>query len=158
MIIGGFDVYFYKCSDDTNVISKTLSNRITCTGTLRQGTSVLDPVIEISDCNPPDYTQIFDPSEYNYMYIPKFGRYYFINNIAAEKTTVWIISAHVDVLMSYKSQILGLTATAARNETLYNTYLVDDKITSYSNENVQTIKFNYTFDYEAAPYFLYFAG
>ena len=72
----------------------------------------------------------------NYMYCTDTGKYYYIENYRVENQTVRII-AKVDVLMTYKTQILSNTCTVAKNEngSLSDSYLYDDnyKIDAYSN-------------------------
>ena len=45
----------------------------------------------------------------NYAYIPKFKRYYFITGIEILSKTLMAVSMHVDVLESFKSDILAGT-------------------------------------------------
>ena len=62
----------------------------------------------------------------NYVYIPDFNRYYFINDITSVRQNLWRLSLHVDVLMSYKKEIKNTKAFISRNEFIYNDKLVDD--------------------------------
>lgn len=80
-------------------INKTLGSSLELTGALRGESSVINPSFLIEDSN---------PSLYNYCYIEDFGRYYFITNITSVRTGIWKIDCAVDVLMSFKSQILNL--------------------------------------------------
>lgn len=72
----------------------------------------------------------------NYMYCTDIGKYYYIENYRVENQTVRII-AKVDVLMTYKTDILANTCTVAKNENgkIADSYLYDDnyKIDAYSN-------------------------
>ena len=60
----------------------------------------------------------FDPailsSGYNYAYIDTYGRYYYITDMAADSGKKIIISLAVDVLNTYKSQILESPVNVVR--------------------------------------------
>lgn len=72
---------------------------MTLTGTLRGESSVINPSFQIETTN---------PSSYNYCYIQEFGRYYFITDITSVRNGLWRIDCSVDVLMSFRTQILNL--------------------------------------------------
>lgn len=93
------DIILYKTQSERERINKTLSNTLTLTGTLRGESSVINPSFIIQ------YENI---SSYNYCYISSFNRYYFINNITSIRNGLWKIDCSVDVLMSYKQDILNL--------------------------------------------------
>lgn len=69
------------------------------TGTLKDPCSVINPTVKV-------VRGVLDivPDLYNYAYIAKFGRYYFVDNVAW-MNGFWEISMTVDVLASYRSQI-----------------------------------------------------
>lgn len=124
-----FTIDFYNNSSETEKVDKDLSSHIQLTGNLKAESSVIDPTIIINASAMP-------PS--NYMYIGQFNRYYFINNITSIRDGLWQISAHVDVLMTYKSQIRACTALIDRQEYSFNPYLPDDMV-PLSNDNRQMI-------------------
>lgn len=86
-------------NSERQAINKSLSSGITLLGSLRNESSIINPIILI---------EIDNPSGYNYMYIPEFGRYYFITDAVSVRTGLWRISGAVDVLMSFASDILNL--------------------------------------------------
>lgn len=93
-----FDIYLYKNKSEKNKLNKSLTNPVTLTGVLREETSIITPIITISANN---------PYNYNYAYIPVFGRYYFINDILSVNQGAWRLHMQVDPLMSFKAQILN---------------------------------------------------
>lgn len=110
-------IFLHKTTSERNKIIKEFNSNdsLTLAGSLRAECSLLHPVIlvEISGSS---------IAQYNYCYIPEFGRYYFINNIESVRTNVWRIHCNVDVLMSYSQQILNLNVivsdeTSPDNET-----------------------------------------
>lgn len=121
----------YKCSDENNKITKAnLTDIIQLTGTFRGEVSVMNPSVTIETA-----TNI---SGYNYAYISDFGRYYFIKEIKAIRTNLWELSLTVDVLMTYHTEILALTAVIRRNENLFNLYLNDNQYQTLNYSRIQT--------------------
>lgn len=120
-------------SSPVEKIGKTLSAGNTYNCALKDDTSVLDPVIIIQTSD-----NIYT---YNYMYISDFGRYYFINDIISLNNNRWMIKAHVDVLETYKANILNNNAVIKRQENLFNLYLDDPEFHVLNYERVQTLKF-----------------
>ena len=115
-----FTMYFYKSTAEKNRMDKTsyLELIIQSTGTLRRATSIITPEFEFVYNKVPDF---------NYVYIPNFGRYYFIDNIVSYRNGVWTLSLSVDVLMSFKEQILQCEAFITRNEFEYEPRLMDNR-------------------------------
>lgn len=94
-------------NSEKNKINKSLSNAVTFTGTLRDETSIINPIILM---------ELENPSNYNYAYIPEFDRYYFINDMVSVNNNLWRISLKVDVLESFKNQILASSAILSDTE------------------------------------------
>ena len=93
------NIVLYVNSSEKQALNKTLSSALTLTGTLRGESSIISPTFNI---------EVTNPSGYNYCYISEFGRYYFIKNITSVRNGIWRIDCEVDVLMSFKAQILNL--------------------------------------------------
>ena len=98
------DIVLYVNSSEKQAINKIISSGDTLTGALRDESSVINPSFLI---------QYTNPSAYNYCYIAEFGRYYFITDIVSVRTNLWRINCTVDVLMSFKTQILNLNVTVS---------------------------------------------
>ena len=60
----------------------------------------------------------------NYLHIPAFGRYYWIENMSYELGE-WTISCKCDVLASYKSQIGSSSQYVLRSASAYDEYIID---------------------------------
>lgn len=118
-------------------VTKDLEVISDITGSLKDGTSIIDPKIIIQGT--PATTQQIVSS--NYMYIEDFGRYYFINDISSVRTNLWEVSCHVDVLQTYADQIKAQTAIIQRQENKWNLYLNDGSFKVYQNPNVLTKPF-----------------
>ena len=120
-------------SSPVEKIGKTLTAGGSYSCSLKDTTSVLNPVLIIRTSDP-----VYN---YNYLYIQEFGRYYFINDIKSVNNNAWEISAHVDVLDTYKTAILANEAVIRRQDKLFNLYLDDPDFHVLNYERVQTLKF-----------------
>lgn len=117
------ELRLYKNISEQNKINKTLKNELVLTGTLRETTSVIKPSITI---------ELSNPTTYNYVYIPQFKRYYYINNIISQRHNIWTLELNVDVLMSYKNDILDLRCVIDKQENQVDSNLINDG--SYVNQ------------------------
>ena len=103
------NIILYDNKSPKNKIGKTLANANSITGTLRGETSTsnIQMLLNIIDLNP-----------YNYMYIADFDKYYFITNIISVRTGLWLVNASIDVLESYKNEILQLNVILSDTESV----------------------------------------
>lgn len=148
-----FDITFYKNESPSNFVNKKLTLNHTMQGTLREGTSLIDPIL-IVEANAPG----FQANGYNYVYVPDFDRYYYITNIVSTYYKMWEIHCHVDVLMSFKDDILEQTAIVSRQETTYNLMLDDGTFMTYQNPKIQTKVFSNPTPFETQEFVLVVAG
>lgn len=129
-------IKFYKNLSDNIVVDKNITQiGLDQSGTLREACSIIDPVIKFEK-----FTD-FDLSACNYLYIPDFGRYYYINEIIAISDKMFEIHCHVDVLRTYRSGIRSNSAVIARQESQYNLYLPDGVFKTYANPHYEIRKF-----------------
>lgn len=103
-------------SNEKNKINKTLTTIDTLEGSLKEPSSIISPEITI---------QRSDPTGFNYCYIPEFGRYYFVANITVIHSNIMKISLTVDVLESFKNEILAQTVIIEKNTNQFDPYLMD---------------------------------
>lgn len=123
------EIRLYSSSDETNKINKTLTNEIVLNGTLKDETSVINPIILIEANN---------LTQYNYCYIPLFKRYYFIKDITVVRNNLFRLFLDIDVLMSYKDEILNLDCIVNKQENNSTPY-VNDNSRIYENRNFTSI-------------------
>lgn len=128
-----FSISLMNNQEELNKISKNPSIVMTLNGTLREETSLIDPVVII------EYNGTL--TNVNYAYIPEFNRYYFITQIESVRTGLWRVCCHCDVLKTYAQAILGCECVVARNEKNYNLLLNDAYFKVYSNPRVQIANF-----------------
>lgn len=134
-----FSVDLYQNESPVEKIGKRLSNSHPISDVLlKRDTSILRPVLLVNSAQ--------DIYTYNYMYISEFSRYYFIDDIRSVNNNMWEISAHVDVLETYKDEILSNQAVIRRQQNRYNTYLNDPEWLVYAYESVVAYKFTSPFD------------
>lgn len=126
-------IKLYKTPSEVNRVTKVLNDELSLTGELRESSSVITPIIKIEDD---------DLTDYNYAYIPEFGRYYFITNITSVRNNLWEVAMRVDVLMTYATEIKANTAVIARNANLWNLYYQDEQFKILNYETIQTKAFS----------------
>ena len=119
----------YHNNAEQNRLDKTnfLENVSTLNGYLRDKTSITNPSIII---------EMNDFPTFNYVFLPKFNRYYYVTNIISIATNLWQIDMHVDVLMSYKDKILLQSAIIERNEYEWDPYLIDSSLPVSKEPNI----------------------
>ena len=100
-------IKFYYNSSEKNKIGKSISRELTMNGNLRDECSVINPTILVEHSN---------LSNYNYVYIPEFNRYYFITEMTIVRNNLWRISLKVDVLESFKFNILNLSCIVDKQQ------------------------------------------
>lgn len=150
-----FSIVFYTNDSPVNRIDKDLTSVVTATGTLRDGASILNPEIEIESPLTPTIVAAI-----NYAHIEVFNRYYFVTDIKTEINGLWVVSMHVDVLMTYKDEIRAQDAVVARQENYpnYNMYLDDGWFMAYQNPYIQTKVFSNPTPFETQEFVLVIAG
>lgn len=127
------NITLYSTTNDRRVVSKTLTQIAAITNaTIYGDITVTHPTLLLH------YNAAYLNA--NYVYIPEFSRYYFINNISLSSGERMIINCEVDVLNTYKSQIKTLNCTVVRNEHAKRTYLPDRYMTPTSKKSIKTYK------------------
>ena len=103
-------ITLYTVSDDPRVLNKTLGSAITTAKTL----SIYDSIDIVSPVFVLDYNANIVNA--TYLYCEELHRYYFINGISLDKGTRMILSCSIDVLMTYKNQLVNCKCCVLRNE------------------------------------------
>lgn len=88
-----------KTNDGNNVINKTLLTPESLDINLRKNINISSPELLLK----------FDDSilQYNYCEIVELGRFYFIDRIESMSKQVWKLYLSIDVLETYKTEILN---------------------------------------------------
>lgn len=124
-----------NCTDEKNKIRKTFTPRYTYDNCkIKEPSSIINPTILIQ-------ADISSLAGCNYMQIPAFKRYYYINNITSATNTTCSIVAHVDVLKSYENQILDCSGYVDRQEDIVSVMLADTQRPQQVNPAISTVPF-----------------
>jgi len=86
---------------DARCINKKLVDAQTFTGQMRDEVSIMNPIVRI---------EVESIPRFNYAYIPELERYYMIDDITVYREGIVDVSMSVDVLMSFKRDILSSIA------------------------------------------------
>lgn len=121
-------LHLNKNLSSANTLNKVLSPSKQFDVILKENTSLLFPVVTVTG-------KLYDFHEYNYAYIPSFGRYYFMSEPKSVGVNLVELSFSVDVLMSWKDQIKNCKAFITRQENKYNTFYYDEKFPEFCYNN-----------------------
>lgn len=110
----------------SNVIEKNLEQLQTFEISLIHEFNILTPVL------------IFTKSNFNfnanYIYIPQYNRYYFINDITTSSGNRVQINCSIDVLKTYAEQIKNCPCVVLRSESVGINQITDDKLPIAPNQ------------------------
>lgn len=76
----------------------------------------------------------------NYVYIPEWDRYYYIDNITVSAGHTLTLNCVVDVLNSFKDEIKNLTVNVERNENADFSDISDLSVCTSNRQEVVTLK------------------
>lgn len=88
---------FFINKSDKRVLNKNLQSLNVLEIQLKENVSYISPVLILRNFN----------TSANYVFIPSFNRYYYINDVIFSTGNTFIVYCSVDVLMSFKSEILS---------------------------------------------------
>lgn len=113
-----FNITLGYTNDPVNRIDKTITNKTVISGTLKHESDIRNPVIKINH----------EDKTFNYVYIPGFNRYYYVDEIRSIRTGLLEVSLRTDVLMTFASQIIDTDLMIDRTGELSeaNLYIDDD--------------------------------
>jgi hypothetical protein len=125
--------------------------------------AIPDNVIEKMDLLNPVLTfkndQFNQYANANYCHIgAPFNRYYFMGTATAGEDGLTRIPCHVDVLYTYRQNILNADCIAERSSSSYSDYLQDEYIQIEKGYTYNISKFNYSFDPDTGDYVLLVSG
>ena len=143
------EVILYKNSSENNVIGKSLAQIKSVECNLKNDVSVINPTFVLS------YTDSILDS--NYCFIPKFNRYYFIDEIIPITADRIIIKCKVDVLESFKNDIKSLTAIINKQEIIADKFIDDGSWIVENKDFLQSYNFSNGFN-DSGEFILITAG
>lgn len=108
-------IYFAKVNKRRNsTLQATFSTSFDCV--LKQATSIDRP------------TFILESASFDFNLAKWDDKYYFVDNVVSVKNNIWEVSCVLDVLATYKSEILASTQYVSYSSQLGNSWLVDTRI------------------------------
>lgn len=128
----------YNTNSETNRINKMLTDETEFDVRLKDKSSVVNPVLLLKS-----ETYI----NFNYAYIPKFQRYYFVDDISVFPNKMYLLTLRCDVLTSFKDDILKSYARIVE-QTNSNAYY-DSNLKSEVRKEVDTYMSDVSFDLTA---------
>ena len=147
------DILLYNNASEPNEINKALTLKDTISSAIIKGNLSYES---------PAFTLVYDGNvahDINYMYVQELGRYYFITDIINLTGGRYEIRGKVDVLESFKSAVLGLSAVIDKGCLVgdVNMFLDDGSYVCENKEFNSVINFPSGFN-EAGEYILITAG
>ena len=133
------NITLYKSTAEPNRLNKTpfLTQLASYSGAVaRQNLSIMNPLLVLQE-------SIANIKDANYCYISDFGRYYYIREKTCDVNGLYTLVLNIDVLMSYKTDILLQKGIVSKQEGIYNMYLPSD-VPSEVRPLVTTVKLNPT--------------
>lgn len=116
-------------SQPKNSVKKAYTTWANLTGSMRDVLNVTNPVFLVQA------TTQYDKA--NAVYCEELDRYYFITGKNWVRTGLLEISCHVDVLVSYQSEIWNNAGIISRNANLFNGYLPDNRQKLFAYDKIQ---------------------
>lgn len=129
-----FSIVFGQNQSEPIMFTKTILNTFTYSGYLKENCSISNPHI-IVEGNASTFASC------NYMEIADFSRKYYIVDMIAREGKMVEIVGRVDVLSSFRDEILTNVAITSRQENEWNLYLNDGSFSVYQNDMVVTKSF-----------------
>ena len=135
-----FPIFLKRTNNKKNVINKTYVDDLTTQVdvTLKNETSITDPVFLISG----DLNNI---TQFNYITCDFFKRNYFIIDIKQVRHNLYEITAHVDVLTTYASELLQTRCIFERQTNIFDPWLNDTnlKVEAYTQMQIKAFGFKF---------------
>lgn len=122
-----FTIQFGKTTKQKNSTKVPAISSSTVEIVLKDDTSIINPTFRIRT----EYGGMASPEqlfEYNYCYCSSFKRYYYITNIVAITSKVFDIYCAVDVLATFRDDILQTKAFVTYAQSKYNTAISDRRL------------------------------
>lgn len=147
---GKTTIFAYRLNDEADHITKSLTFVTVLEGKFTAPVGIKTLELDVIDYN--------IDNAYNYVYIPKLKRYYYIDNVVLTTKDYTRLVLKEDVLMSWKSLILSQSAFVTRYGGSTMTNLVDNRLPledsqrvekhTFTNTVAQESKVNVTIDYD----------
>lgn len=125
-------IKLYNNKSDSRVINKVLENELELNGEINNTYNYATIMLQL------DISEL-SISDYNYMIFD--NKCFFVTEINYIAPNTIQIYFSLDVLETFKNDILSQKALIKRSENLFNKYITDNKSVTLNPKRVQTIKF-----------------
>ena len=144
------EVIFYYNLSDARCINKQLVEGDTFEGQLRDSVSIMNPIVRFESDS---------ILRFNYAYIPELERYYSIEDITAYRDNLYDVTFSVDVLMSFRRDILQCVAVVDKQAMQENgdEYIDDGSLVTDNVMVTSIVEYPNGFN-DSAEYVLIVAG
>ena len=132
------DITFYNNNSDRRCINKNLTNAMTISGSIKSQYTSSGISIDIDTA-----VAGIKPFQFNYMYFD--NKFYYIDSVDFISQNIIRMNCSVDLLETYKTQILNQTVVLERSQNVFSRYIDDDKLVVNSYKRVQTKIFPVSF-------------
>lgn len=129
-------IALYNNTSARNVVKKIKSNVKTVNGQLTENTSIENPSFII---------EYFNDINFNYVYVPTFGRYYFIDNFDVNEGQNIVLHCSVDALSSFWNSIKNSPCIAKRSASNFSNAIEDNEVLKKSTSQYIFRKLNVAF-------------
>ena len=113
------DIELYRCKSPKNKLNKTLEKTLTVSADIyeyEQNRNRLSFRFTVSDVG-----------EFNYIYIPDYNRYYFVESVSLSENGMNVYECECDYLMTYKELInqLSVKCRGSTKKFITNNVIID---------------------------------
>lgn len=91
-------INFYKINSDKNQLNKVLENPTILECNVRTDIDFINPILLIKN---------YTIGQYNYLFVPEWNKYYFINSAEYTMNKIYKLNCEIDVLQTYKTELLA---------------------------------------------------
>ena len=129
-------ISLYSTGDNPKTVTKTLAAISSVQGRATQPCNILRPELILSG------DSAVNAINANYVYVPDFGRYYFVKDHTTDTAARIILSCEVDPLMSWDAGIRASKQLVTRSESVGKpTQVIDPNYTLESEKEMLVIQF-----------------
>ena len=126
------EIRLYINHSEKERVNKILTNELILNGDLTNDCPILTPTFQL---------EIENMTMYNYMYVPDFNRYYFIENPVNMGGNYYSVPCTEDYISSWWNDIKECNAVIERQSNEWNLYLNDGTFKAESTNKTATILF-----------------
>lgn len=105
---GNMLITLFKVTDSQDTVNKTMVNGLNIEVRLKSDFNILNPDVLL-------LIEGFDVRNYNYLSIPEFGRFYFVDNITNVNNRMYRLTCSCDVLQTYGAEIMAAQGVYQRD-------------------------------------------